>query len=326
MELRPEVYPVKAVLQGVVESVRVAAEGVGISFTIEVPDSIAERFVHGDKLRMQQVMLNLLSNAVKYTPAGGSVSYSLAVLDPPQDGCNVEMRVSDTGAGMSEEFQKKMYDPFSQERTGGRAMAQGTGLGLSIVKRIVDLMGGTIAVQSALGEGTTFIVHLPVEFVEPMESEVRELHDSDGESVPEPDVRRAAAALRGLHVLLVEDNEVNAEVAKAMLEKHLGALVDVVADGKQGVDAFAASPIGSFDAILMDVRMPVMNGMDATRAIRALDRDDAAGVPILAMTADVFADDIKACKAAGMNGHIGKPIDVDRLLFTLGELVEREDD
>lgn len=204
---------------------------------------------------------------------------------------------------MSEEFQRHLFEPFSQEHTGINEQRKGTGLGLAIVKEFVDLMGGTVAVESQPGHGSTFTVTLHVRIVQAPER-------------PAPSKAHATTTLSGKHFLLAEDNLINGEIAEKLLQKQ-GATLQIVTDGQQAVTAFAASEPGTYDAILMDVRMPVMDGLEATRIIRAMDRADAQKIPIIAMTANAFADDVQACAIAGMNAHVAKPVNPETLFETI---------
>lgn len=253
-------------------------------------------------------MLNLLSNAVKYTPEGGAVSLDTAI-DPLPDGrVRLMIGVRDNGVGMSEGFQEHMFEPFTQDDDSSVPLLteKGTGLGLAIVQRIVALMGGTIEVESALGQGSTFFVSIPVERAKDDERTAYERRRH-----AEPPVSS------GLHrVLLAEDHPINAEIAIRMLESH-GIEVTSVANGEDAVSTFAASEPGYFDAVLMDIQMPRMNGYDATRGIRALKRPDASTVRIVAMTADAFSEDKQRAREAGMDGHVAKPVDARSLLATL---------
>lgn len=212
--------------------------------------------------------------------------------------------VRDNGIGMSREFLQRIYDPFVQEHSAFTDNVEGTGLGLPIVKSLVDAMGGTISVESEPGEGTEFAVELRLPVVKsPVEGD-------GGHS--------ALDGLKGMRVLLVEDNALNTDVAKLILEK-AGCVVATACNGKQAVDEFRASPAGCFDAVLMDVRMPVMDGLQATRAIRSLSRPDAASVPIVAVTADAFSEERKRTIEAGMNYHLSKPIEPQLLYETLAK-------
>ena len=260
-----------------------------------------------DKVRANQIALNLLSNAIKFTPAGGTVTVAVRQRRLSDRRLAMEVRVADTGIGIGAEFQKVMFEPFAQERRDDVADNRGTGLGLAIVSRLVRLMGGTIEVHSRPGEGAEFLLRGELDCVASAASSA-------------PSAPEAAAELRGLRVLLCEDHPLNQEIARTLLEEKQ-MRVTTAADGRQAVAAFAAAAPGAFDLVLMDIRMPVMDGYEATAAIRALDRPDARTVPILAMTADAFADDVRRCLTAGMNGHIAKPIDPDGLYRAIAAAV-----
>lgn len=261
-----------------------------------------------DPLRFNQIFFNLLSNAAKFTPEGGTVDFLLERL-PDRDGkAGIRMTVRDNGIGMSQEFLEHIYDPFSQEHTRSVGTAVGTGLGLPIVKSLVDAMEGTISVRTALGQGSEFVVELYVPEVEP-EAE------APAESVSEE-------SLKDARILLVEDNDINIYVAQLILED-AGCIVTVAKNGQEALDAVAASPVGWFHAILMDVRMPVMDGVEATRRIRALERADAKTVPIIAMTADAFTQEQKRTLDAGMNCHLSKPINPQLLYQELSTYIRR---
>jgi len=261
-----------------------------------------------DKLRINQVLFNLLSNAVKYTPEGGTIRYRDRFGPADRDGriC-ARFEISDTGIGMSESFQQHLFEPFSQEGRTDAAESRGSGLGLAIAKKLVDLMGGTITLKSERGKGSAFTVELRVACVAAPDGGAAE---SGGEGGGEPD------SLAGRRVLLCEDHPLNQEIARALLTER-GMTVTVAPDGRAGVEQFRRSPPGGFDVILMDIRMPVMNGYETARAIRALDRPDAGSIPIVAMTADAFVDDVQKCLEAGMNGHVAKPVDPQALYGVL---------
>jgi len=266
-----------------------------------------------DTLRINQVFFNLLSNAVKFTPEGGTVTYRLREHLAANGRLVMEGEVSDTGVGISEEFQKHLFEPFTQETRNDVSETRGTGLGLAIVKKLLDLMGCEITVQSERGKGSTFFLRGEFDCVP-----AAVLNGRQAQTEPE----QKDTGLAGLHVLLCEDHPLNREIAKTLLnEKQI--LVSVAEDGRQGLQKFADSAVGCYDAILMDVRMPVMNGLEAARQIRALERADAKSIPIIAMTADAFEDDIRKCLDAGMNGHISKPIDPQRLYGTLAACLNR---
>ena len=212
-------------------------------------------------------------------------------------------RISDTGIGMSEEFTKEVFEEFAQEDSDVRTQYHGVGLGMAIVKKYVDMMGGTISVQSKKHEGTTFTVDIPLEITD------KEWNKSDP-------VFSEKVDLTGVNVLLAEDNELNAEIAAVQLEE-FGMNVERAVDGKNAVEIFRNHPKGTFDVILMDVMMPEMNGYEATKAIRALNRPDAGIIPIIAMTANAFAEDVQRCLDAGMNAHLSKPIVMDEVIKTI---------
>lgn len=274
--------------------------GIALTFTFEV----AHSSLTGDVVRLRQVLTNLVSNALKFTPKGGSVELTVQEKASDDDGATFLFRVSDDGAGIAPEDHERIFGAFEQSGAS-LSRSEGTGLGLPISRNIVRLMGGELLLESAPGEGSTFWFEITLPY-----GDLR-----SGEAPDELD-----ETLTGAHLLLVEDNDLNAEIAKGLLELQ-GAQVDRAADGLEAVELFSASEQGAFQAVLMDIRMPVMDGLDAARAIRALDRPDAAVVPIVAMTANSFQEDIDGALAAGMNGFLTKPIDVDRLYRTLRELL-----
>ena len=263
------------------------------------------RYVLTDAVRVREVLVNILGNAVKFTNDGGTVTYAVSY-HPGEDDrhVNVRYRISDTGIGMSEDFVDHIFDEFSQEDLGARTQYKGTGLGMAITKRYVDLMGGTICVESRKGVGSTFTVKLPMEIADFCEGKKTAVAVGKVDS-------------HGLKVLLAEDNDLNAEIAIVQLEE-LGMQITRAVDGKEAVRCFAENPQGTFDIILMDIMMPQMNGYEATKAIRSLDdRPDGRTIPIIAMTANAFAEDVQASLDAGMNGHIAKPIVMDEVLKTI---------
>lgn len=283
------------------------AKTAGLTFRIEAGPFAHPCFL-GDTLRIKQILLNLLGNAFKFTLEGGTVRFAveeIPALDPSR--YRYRFTVQDTGVGMSEEFMEHLFEPFLRSEAVHKV--EGTGLGLSITKGLVDLMGGTIQVQSRQNEGTTFQVEL--------------------EFVPSSPQERTAASqkadpgtgdLHGYHFLLVEDNAINAEILCELL-KMRGATFQLQENGLQAVEAFRNAKPGTFDAILMDIQMPVMNGYEATRAIRSLDHPDAQKIVIIAMTADAFAEDVQEALAAGMNAHLSKPVDLNLLCRTIKELL-----
>ena len=289
----------------------------GIAFAVDVSD-VQHRLVIADKDRLNSICLNLVSNAYKFTPAGGSVRVTLCELAGPVDGrCAFELRVSDTGSGMSQEFAERLYEPFEREQAT-ESSAQGTGLGMSITKGVVEVMGGTIEVETALGVGTTFTVVLPLELSgDGIAREPDNVASSAGKEEPGRQ-ELAVPSFEGRRVLLVDDNEINRDVASFVLED-LGLEVSVATNGAEALDAVATSAPGTYAAVLMDVRMPVMDGYEATRAIRSLSDEALARTPVIAVTANTFEEDREAGRAAGMDAFIAKPLDVDevsRVLLT----------
>ncbi len=262
----------------------------------------------GDSLHLRQILINILGNAIKFTPEDGTVSFSVKELGAQDGRALYRFEIEDTGIGMSEEFVDKIFDSFSQEIQGDDASRTnyiGTGLGMAITKKLVDLMGGTIQVRSEQGRGSCFTVEIGFDIDE----------NVDRAQIPrvkkQPDVA-------GMKVLLVEDNELNMEIAVELLSAE-GIHVTCANNGREGCDAVLNSPPGTFDAVLMDIMMPVMNGYEATAAIRSSDRPDAANIPIIAMTANAYAEDIRHALSVGMNDHVAKPIDLDRLLCALSK-------
>lgn len=260
------------------------------------------KYVYADELRIREVLINILSNAIKFTKDGGTIRFEVED-QPVGDGKHVEVRyrISDTGIGMSEEYQAHLYEEFSQESDGARTNYKGTGLGMAITKRYVDMMNGEIHVKSRQGVGTTFTVELPLRIADVAPEKKSETGCTERD-------------LQGIRVLMAEDNALNAEIAITLLEEK-DMVVTRAIDGQDVIDQFRAAPAGSFDLILMDIMMPQLNGYEATQAIRSIaDRPDGRNIPIVAMTANAFAEDIAAAHAAGMNGHLAKPIDMDEVV------------
>ncbi len=266
-----------------------------------------------DKMRFNQIFFNLLSNAVKFTPEGGDVWFTVDNIEAENGKLQVLFTVRDNGIGMSEEFQTRLFEPFAREHSQLNSKATGTGLGLAIVKSLVEAMGGTITVESKLGKGSEFKVMFYVDIVARRELTEEEMGETAEEAVP---------SLDGLQILLVEDNEINTYVATILLEK-AGCVVTTAENGQVALDTFQASAPFAFDAIFMDVRMPIMDGLEATRAIRALDRPDSASIPIIAMTADAFVEEQKRTIESGMNYHLSKPVDAKDIYKTLEECTRR---
>ena len=266
-----------------------------------------------DTTKVKEIFVNILSNAIKYTPAGGSVMVDIDELPCEEPGYMiVRTRVSDTGIGMSQDYLSKIFEAFTRERNTTKSKITGSGLGMSIVKKYVDLLGGTIDVESELGKGSTFTVTLKHRIAD--ESYYVKKHAENPESCSE--------ILEGRNILLAEDNDLNAEIAEAILE-HAGLKTERVEDGIQCVNKITKMPVGTYDMILMDIQMPRMDGYKATQAIRHLPDKDKACIPIVAMTANAFEEDKRDAVAAGMNGHIAKPIQIDKLLSMLAEVLRQ---
>ena len=275
---------------------------------------IRNPYVWCDKKNLNRVLLNVISNAYKFTPAGGTISVTLWEIGTGQDGYgSYEIRVQDNGIGMSKEFAEKMFSAFERERTSTDSGVEGTGLGLAITKSIVDLMGGTVEVLTAPGSGTEMIIRLKLKLADAMD--IPQAPASAAEKIDD-----AAADFSGRRVLLVEDNAINMEIAKMILEQK-NFQVETAENGREAVDKVSASRPGTYDVILMDIQMPVMDGYAATRAIRALPDRELASVPVIAMTANAFSEDIRATEEAGMQAHIAKPVDVDVMMRTLAEVL-----
>ena len=270
---------------------------------------ITHRDLIGSPGYVKRVMMNILSNAVKYNRENGQIYISCMEIPSEQpEMTTMEFVCRDTGIGMTEEFQKCVFEPFAQEHTGSRAKFTGTGLGLSISRKLVEKMGGTITFESEKGVGTTFVIRVP--FKIDLAADKREEQKDVSEK-----------SIKGLHILLAEDNELNMEIAEFVLQNE-GADVTKAWDGQEAVELFRNSEPGEFDVILMDIMMPVMNGYETTKMIRSLDREDAKVIPIIAMTANAFTEDRIRAKEAGMDEHVAKPVDVDLLIKVIHKLVK----
>ena len=264
----------------------------------------------GSPVHVKRILMNILSNAVKYNKENGYVYISCREIPSKQTAMTtLEFVCRDTGIGMTEAFQKHIFEPFAQEHAGSRTKFAGTGLGMPITKKLVEKMGGTISFESKEGTGTTFVIRIPFRI------------DTDMKDRTEAE-EKTETSIHGLHVLLTEDNELNMEIAEFVLQNE-GAVVTKAWNGQKAVDIFRKSKPGEFDAILMDIMMPVMNGYEAAKMIRSLDREDAKVIPIIAMTANAFTEDKMRAKEAGMDEHIAKPVDGKLLVKVINELVKR---
>lgn len=309
--LRPEPVGCGTVVEGILTAVKPLMEAKHIHFVFDNSKAVMST-VDIDAMRVEEIFINLLSNAAKFTPEGGHVLFSVECVKETEEEIQDKLIVKDDGHGISKKFLSRIYEPFTQERSKQTAGIGGSGLGLSIVKRLVDLMHGRIEVKSRLGVGTEFTVYLTLK--------KSDMKKNAGK-------RRKAAntvSLRGRKVLLCEDNEMNREIARAILEKK-EIHVDSAINGKEGVRMFRHSAEGEYAAVLMDIRMPVMDGYEAAKEIRKCDHADAERIPIIALTADAYAGDVRKTRECGMNGHLSKPIDPDMLFQVLQEAVAAGD-
>ena len=311
MELDENYAEANDVLEEVYDVFHVEAEKRGVAFTKEV--HISHPHVLCDRTKVQEVLTNLISNAIKYTHKGGRIHLSLRELPPEKEGTvRIETCIKDTGIGMSKEYLPHLFDAFTRERNTTKAKVGGTGLGMAIVKKLVDLMGGTITVESELGKGSTFTVVLTHSIAdEAYYKKAAEIADTEESSVK----------IQGKHILLAEDNDLNAEIAVALLEM-MDLTVYRVSDGIQCVKRMEEMPAGTYDMILMDIQMPYMDGYQATETIRHFTDPKKANIPIIAMTANAFEEDRKRALAKGMNGHIAKPIDVKQMESVMSEVLK----
>ena len=265
----------------------------------------------GSPVHVKRILMNILSNAVKYNKENGYVYIGCREIPSKQTAMTtLEFVCRDTGIGMTEAFQKRIFEPFAQEHAGSRTKFAGTGLGMPITKKLVEKMGGTISFESKEGTGTTFVIRIPFQ----IDADMKDRNETE---------EKTETSIQGLHVLLTEDNELNMEIAEFVLQNE-GAVVTKAWNGQKAVDIFRKNRPGEFDVILMDIMMPVMNGYEAAKMIRSLDREDAKVIPIIAMTANAFTEDKMRAKEAGMDEHIAKPVDGKLLVKVINELVKRD--
>ena len=303
--LEPTCVNLESCIYEVSDLVRTQLEAKRINFSISC--LVSHKWVLCDRVMLDRALMNLLCNAGKFTEENGSVSLQLNELAGDDETARYEIRVKDTGIGMSREFVERMFIPFERERTSTVSKIQGTGLGLAITKSIVDMMGGNITVQTEKGKGTEFTVTVGFPLAEPKE----ETCSSEGDGI----------SFEGIRTLLVEDNMVNMEIATMLLEQS-GFLIETAENGEIALEMTATSEPGYYDVILMDIQMPVMDGYTATQAIRNLPNPKLAGIPIIAMTANAFQEDIKKAEEVGMNGHIAKPLDIPSMKATLRQVLK----
>ena len=300
MKAAHEPFDLNEVLESVMTVEGPTAAEKKLNLTLRTPDSISRDFV-GDGQRLRQCLMNLVNNAVKFTPAGGEVTVTAHVTPQDDSHSAVQLSVSDTGIGMSEEFMEHIFQPFEQEQNSMYNSNVGSGLGLSIVYEFVSLMGGKTSVQSKKGEGSTFTIDLTLETVPHVEKKKDVLSE-----------KALARRFRGKKILLVEDNLINRQILKNLLVK-MELTVDEAENGKAAVDRYLAEPAGTYALILMDIMMPVMGGLEAARNIRSAGRADSGTVPIIALSANAFEEDAKKSMEAGMQMHLAKPVEVDEL-------------
>ncbi len=292
-------FDLRSILRGAMTAVEAQALESGIRFEEKDYDVTHWQLI-GSPLHLRQIVQNIMSNAIKYNREKGTIRVSCREISSDEDYATIEMVCSDTGIGMSKEFQEHVFEPFSQELDSARTNYSGTGLGLSIVKELVERMGGTIQFTSEKDVGTTFVIRITLEIDH---SAIVEKQEEEWEQ----------NSLSGVQILLVEDNELNMEIAEYLLKEE-GAVVTKAWNGQEAVDLFAQSKQGQYDVILMDIMMPVLDGLEAAREIRAMERTDAGKIPIIAMTANAYLDDVARSKAAGMNEHISKPLNIKNLI------------
>jgi CheY-like chemotaxis protein len=294
-----------------VPMLRSLAEKKNVHFDFAQHD-IQNRYVYVDFLRLNQVVINVVSNAVKYTPSGGSVTVDISQIPSEREGYGLyQIVIKDTGIGMSAEYQQHLFDEFSRERTSTVSKQQGTGLGLAITKRIIDMMEGSIEVDSKVGEGSKFTIRIPMRIQE---------HPEDVEQVRFAHSEQEAVSFEGFKVLVVEDNELNLEISKDILES-AGVVVESAEDGSIAVERLKEKGPDYYDCILMDIQMPVMDGFEATRTIRQMFPDKR--IPIIALSANAFDEDRRKSFEAGMDGHLAKPIVIAQLEDALKKYLKK---
>jgi CheY-like chemotaxis protein/two-component sensor histidine kinase len=301
-----EPFDLRAVLEDCIAILSPLAQERDVLLELDT-SALRHRRVIGDPLYLKQILMSVIDNALKYNRPHGSVFVRAEETAFREGTADCRFVIEDTGIGIGEDFKEHIFEPFTQEHQDARTNYSGTGLGMSIVKRLVDQLEGTVEVDSRTGKGSVVQIALPLR-----------VDRAPGPRAEEA-VREERVDIAGMHVLLVEDNEINCEIVEFML-RDAGAQVVTANDGKAAVDAFEASDPGRFDCILMDLMMPVMSGYEAARVIRGLDRADAGTVPIIALSANAFAEDVALAKDAGMNEHLAKPVDVQRMFQLMSRL------
>lgn len=310
VELAREAFDLRLLAEDVLTITHMRAEKAGITLQQEdCSKNMEYPYVYGSPLHIRQIFVNILGNAIKYNKPGGTVSMKIETGEKHGHQISYICTIADTGIGMAPEFLEHLFEPFAQEKTDARSVYQGTGLGMAIVKALVDKMGGTIRVQSEVNVGTEFVVEIPFEIAEEKDVVVEKMELDQ-------------ASVEGVKILIAEDNELNMEIATELL-KESGAIITQVTNGKDAVEMFVDNPPGTFDVILMDIMMPVLNGLEATKAIRVLERKDAMEIPIIALTANAFFDDIQKSREAGMNAHLAKPFDIEKMIQTIAGFTKK---
>lgn len=308
IELESKPFELAALAEKLRNMFQKNVEAKGVAFYVEMKD-VDVKYIVGDELRISQILVNFLSNAQKFTEKG-EIRVTFRQLQKENGKVSLMFRVHDTGKGMDAKFISRIFKPFEQESQDITKQYGGSGLGMSITDRLVHLMGGEIAIDSMLGKGSDFSVYLTLPIAEVSEIET-EQEDETGTDF----------TFNGCHILMAEDNEINAEIAVSILENE-GAKVDVAVNGKDAVEKYAASAPGTYNFILMDIQMPVMNGRDAAKQIRSMDRKDAGEIPIFALSADAFVEDQRLSAMSGMNGHFTKPIDFEEMRVQIGKILK----
>ncbi len=318
IQLKNELFDLRLFLENIENIYSVQAEEKSIDFEIQLTGNI-DKFISGDSLRLNQILTNLLSNAFKFTPDGGKITLGVSEVSHEGDTAVLSFSVKDTGMGIKEENLDKIFEAFEQENAEITHKFGGTGLGLSIVKRFTELMGGSVSVSSEYGVGSEFVIELPFSVTENSQMIDWKTDKSAGSNTSD----EKTYDFSGKHILLAEDNELNREIAVELLGAETGAIIEEAEDGQVAVDMFAASEMWHYDLILMDIQMPRLDGFEATRRIRAMERPDAAKVPIFAMTANAFAEDEEKSRQAGMNAHLSKPLETSAVLAAMNEIFNR---
>lgn len=308
--LIPQPINARRLVDDIITSIKTQLDNKQITLDLQMVNTEL-RYVLVDRMRLQQIFINILSNAVKFTPVGGKIEWLIECLKFENGILHDRIVIRDNGIAMSSEFLPELFEPFEQEQNDATASYAGTGLGMSIVKNLVEAMDGSIEVKSEKGIGTEITIYLNFKRVEKADAE---------NSIAKPTV----IDLTGKHILICEDHPLNMQIACKLLEKK-GIVVTQAKNGQEGMDAFAQSPLSFFDAVLMDIRMPVMDGLEASNAIRQLDRPDAKTVPIIAMTANAYDEDRKKTQQAGMNAHLAKPFDPQVLYQTVIDFIDRKE-